>query len=67
MRSIWIQALICLVRGHHDLSLAAAYGEMPPRGFGMEFYYCARCGRTEWMAKRRDESDGGVPRNQAIP
>jgi len=50
MRSRWVQALICLLRGHHDLCLAAAYGEILPGGFSKELHYCARCGRAIWKS-----------------
>lgn len=50
MRSMWIQSLICWLRGHHDLCMAAAYGEIHSGGFSKELHYCARCGRTIWKA-----------------
>jgi hypothetical protein len=50
MPNLWIQRLTCLLRGHHDLCLAAAYGEILPGGSGKELHYCARCGRAVWVS-----------------
>ena len=50
MPSVWIQQLVCLLCGHHDLCLAGAYGETLPGGAGKELHYCARCGRAVWTS-----------------
>lgn len=44
------QTLMCMFRGHHDLCLAAAYGEILPGGMVKELHYCARCGRAVWKS-----------------
>ena len=46
MLDFWIQRLTCWLRGHHDLSLAAAYSEILPGGSGKELRYCVRCRRN---------------------
>jgi hypothetical protein len=50
MPSMWFQTLVCLLRGHPDLRLAAAYGETLPGGSSKELHYCARCGRAVWTS-----------------
>jgi len=50
MPNLWIQRLKCWLRGHHDLGLAAAYGEILPGGSGKDLHYCARCGRAVWTS-----------------
>jgi len=45
---MWFHNLICLLRGHHDLCLAGAYGKTLVGGAGKELHYCARCGRAVW-------------------
>ena len=46
----WIRRLTCWLGGHHDLCLAAAYGEILPSGRSKELHYCARCGRGVWTS-----------------
>ena len=50
MFAMWIQWLTCGVRGHHDLCLAGAYGQILPGGSSKELHYCVRCGRAVWKA-----------------
>ncbi|HEX7380392.1 MAG TPA: hypothetical protein VF278_24980 [Pirellulales bacterium] len=50
MPSMWFETLKCLLRGHHDLCLAAAYGKTLPGGAGKQLHYCARCGRAVWAS-----------------
>lgn len=50
----WIQRLTCMLEGHHDLCLAAAYGARLPGGSGKELHYCARCGRAVWTSPGPD-------------
>jgi hypothetical protein len=54
MPNLWIQRLTCWFRGHHDLCLAAAYGEVRPGGSRKELHYCVRCGRAVWTSSPPD-------------
>lgn len=47
---MWIQRLICLLRGHRLLRTALAYAQQHAETRGQELHYCVRCGCAVWTS-----------------
>ncbi len=50
MPSFW-KRLVCLVRGHRDLSRADEYGAIFRDGTLHELHHCGYCGRPVWITR----------------
>ena len=49
------ERIACLIHGHHDLTPAAAYGEVLPGTADRELHYCGACGSPVWVTIPRDQ------------